>query len=164
MLSLLTLVAAAALIAGCGGGKAAHTVASDGTAPAKGASSALSLSQLIAQADAVCHRLNDAIATTQIKTASAQEIALIVPRHVSLERGTQKQLEQLVPPPSFASKWQRILGYRRGLADELAELVTASQHADNAKIATLSASKKSAHAALLKAAKSYGFKDCSVVG
>ena len=163
-------MAIAGSIGGCGGGTST-TRASSATAVAKSTAStppasggAPSRSQFVSQADAICGRLNTAIVARRTKSDSAKEIARVIPRNVSLELTALKELEKLVPTAPLASGWQQILNYRRGLADELSKLVIAAKSNDTSTIDSLIASKKAAHATLLKAAKPLGFKDCSVVG
>jgi hypothetical protein len=170
---VLLLIALA--IAGCGRGSSTVATATSAgstestasvpaaTTPAKPAPSQ-SKKQFITQADAICSHVNTELAAVSAKNASAKEVLRVVPQHVSLERTALVALEKLTPPSSLESNWQRILGYRRTLATELAQLVGDAQRNDSAALKRLGASKKLAHKNLNEIAVANGFKDCAKLG
>jgi hypothetical protein len=163
---LLILLAAALSIGGCGGGSStAAPSASDTGAVAAAAPSSPEKARFVAAADSICKGLNAELAANAAKNTSVTEIARVVPDHVKLERDALSKLGKLDPPSSLTDDWRRILGYRRTLANELAEIArVAGQHQDAQALKVLVASKKRMHKALQDAAKPLGFKDCADVG
>ncbi len=158
----ITALALAALllasITGCGGGSSKHGSAQQ-TSP-----SSQPNSHFIAQADAICKRLNEELTASAAKSAAAAEVMRIVPHHAAIERRALGELARLGPPSALSASWQAILADRRTLADGLEKLVAATRRNDQAAVKQVTASKKQAHAALTKAATGAGFKDCATVG
>lgn len=174
-LALLVLVVIALPIAGCGGGSgtaaSSQSGASTSGSPAKpggsGTSSSgapLSKSQLVAQADAICKRINAEIASVKAKSKSTPEILRIVPRNLALEQKAVSELSTLNPPVSLVHDWRQILGYRRTLVNQLAELVRDAKRHDASAVKALVSSKTRVHELLRQAATHSGFKDCARVG
>jgi hypothetical protein len=158
----LLLLGLAGLVAGgCGGGSGASRATTSAARPAAGSGPA---AQLIARADPMCARLNEQIARTGAKRASAREIERVVPQHVALERASVTALERMAAPPALAGRWRQILAYRRKLAAELALLLAAARRNDTAAIKALAASKLAVHKRLAKLAAQTGFKSCGQVG
>jgi hypothetical protein len=171
VLSTFALAAVALSAAGCGGGSstaATGNVAASSPSAATGknaqASGALSKPQLVAQADAVCKRLNTELARVQAKSETAQEALRVVPRNIALERRALAELNGLRPAPSLAKGWAQIIADRKVLVDELAKLLDDASKGDKAGIRKLAQSKQLAHTTLNQAAKAQGFKDCGVLG
>jgi hypothetical protein len=154
------LVIAAITTLGCGGksAPARSTGEQIATAPAGSEQS------FIAQADAVCARINTEILAVKAKGATAAEVIRVAPRTIALERNGISELAKLGPPSSLTSDWQRILGYRRTLAGELAQLLAMAKRNDGTSIKSLAAAKKHAHAGLSQVSKKSGFKACAKVG
>jgi hypothetical protein len=183
-LAALVLVLA---LAGCGGSSSASSKASatsaantsapstavaTRTAPAAHSSTtaapstkrrALTRAQLLADAGAICKRVGSEIAAVKAKSASAAEIARVVPKHAEVEEAGAIELSGLVAPRALAREWESIVASRVALANELTELVLAAQHGDTAKIKALSASKAREHARLLKAAKAADLSVCGQI-
>jgi len=157
-LPLLLIAAIALPIDGCGGGS--RTAAKSGQSNGSGEAQA----QFIAQADSICHRVNAEIVSFRAKSGSASEVKRIVPRTLSIERRALATLTKLNPPASLADDWQKMLGYRGVLANQLANLLHDAERNDGSSIKSLGAAKKRIHASLSGTAKASGFKDCAKVG
>lgn len=162
---LLLLSASSLAIAGCGGSSktTVHNAATSVSTSASTAPASPS-SPFVAQADAICGRINAEIAALEAKSGSAAEVKRVVPLTISLERKGIVALEKLNPPASLARDWRSMLGYRRALAVMLGELLDAAKKNDGASVKPLAASKKRVHASLRKTATANGFKDCAKVG
>jgi hypothetical protein len=154
------LACASIAAVGCGG-KSDAARSSDGGSATGAAGSEQSFR---AQADAVCARINKDILAVKVKSATAAEVIRVAPRTIALERTGIGELEKLAPPSSLEGAWQRILGYRRTLAGELAQLLDIARRNDGSSIKPLAAAKKQAHAGLSQLAKRAGFKACAKVG
>jgi hypothetical protein len=170
VISLLVAGAVVFVLVGCGGGPSSaapsRSVAADRSATGTTGESLAekARTEFIAKADAVCGRQNAEITAVKPKSNTAQELTRLVHRNVALERKGLVQLGEFKPPDALAQRWQSILGYRRALIGELTALIQAVKHNDSSAIKALTASKKSTHSALRKAAKGAGFKQCSTVG
>jgi hypothetical protein len=160
-------------IIGCGGASSSSSATNSSAAATSAATPAggstangaqLSKAQLIAQADAICQRLNTELVATKAKGTGTQDIVRDVPHHVALERSSLAELVKLDPPGSLAKDWQQVLEQRGKLAAELAQLVKAAKNNDQSSVTSLVLEKEQAHLALSKSAKRLGFKDCSTVG
>ena len=119
---------------------------------------------MIGAADAICQRLNADFSVSKPVNQSIAEIVSVAPARAALERQAVAKLTELEPPPSIAAAWWKILGYRRVLATELAELGQQAKRKDVAAIQALGASKERVHHELLVAGAATGFKACSRVG
>jgi hypothetical protein len=163
--SMWLLLLGVLAVAGCGG---SDTTTSHGAATPTSASTstttASSRRSFVVQADEVCSRINTEILAVKAKGGTAAEVKRVVPRIISIERKGIAALEQLRPPASLGADWLRMLGYRRTLAGELADLLSAAEKNDGTSIKPLAASKKRVHARLTQTAKAHGFKDCAKVG
>jgi hypothetical protein len=165
---LLCSAVLALAAAGCGGksdplrssGKGAATTVKE-NAPATPAGSA---QRFIVQAEAVCARANAEIAAIKANGASATEVIRVVPPTLAIERRGIGELEKLRPPDSLAGSWRRMLGYRRTLATQLAQLLEIAEKNDGTSIKALASSKKRAHAGLTGVSTEAGFKNCAKVG
>ncbi len=118
----------------------------------------------IAQADAICKRVNGELAAATPAGKSAKELIQVVPRHAALERGALNELARLAPPSALSGSWRAMLADRQKLADALVELGRAVGRNERATVERLTASKKRLHEAMRKAATSAGFKDCATIG
>jgi hypothetical protein len=175
--SILT-VALALVAAGCGTSSkttstASSSASSHGSAAATHTTSASTPSSPTAassdppftvKAEAICERLNDAIAAEKPTGGGVREIKRIVPRRVALESASVEELSRLTAPASVAGAWRRMLAYRRTLARELAELLSDARHNDLTAIRALTASKQRMHRRLAATAAAAGFKVCARVG
>lgn len=168
----LSVVAAAFVAAGCGASngtgstqpRPASTVSRSNTAAPQHASEASRKIRMIGAADAICQRLNADFSVSKPVNQSIAEIVSVAPARAALERQAVAKLTELEPPPSIAAAWWKILGYRRVLATELAELGQQAKRKDVAAIQALGASKERVHHELLVAGAATGFKACSRVG
>jgi hypothetical protein len=166
---VLVLGAVAGTVSGCGGGSGSVAATnSSGTATGPSTHSTNSPSpantHFIAQADAICKRINSELGSIKANSASAQEVKRVVPRHAAAERRGLAALERLAVPSALARSWREVLADRRTLANELDQLVEATKTGDSAATKALAASKKRVHGELLKTATGAGFRDCGRVG
>ena len=171
------VLAATAALAGCGGGSASTgSSASSKVATASAASTtstaaqtgakldAVSRAQFVASAGAICKRANAELTAVTPKSASFAEILRIVPGRVVSERKAALELSALKPPAALSQDWRLLVAYRHTLAGELAQLVTAAEKKDTAKITALSASKLRERRLLLRTANLAGISACGRVG
>jgi hypothetical protein len=164
----LVVIVVALPVAGCGGsGAAAPKAASQAVT----ASTAHHSSQgdtarprFIAAADAICNRLNIAIADPPGTVLNNSNLARLAPRHAVLEKKAVSQLSTLTAPASMASDWLKILADRRTLARELARLGIAAKANDAAAITKLGVSKARVHQRLGTLASHDGFVACGRAG
>ncbi len=164
---LLGLALLALSFAGCGSGSS--TAGPGSTASATSTAGAAtggsdSRSRFVARADAACKRINAEILAIKSRHTTAAEIKRVVPHTLSIERKALGELAALTPPASIASDWRRMLGYRRTLAGELAQLLALAKQNGGTSIEPLVVSKRRTHRALSKTATGAGFKDCSKIG
>jgi hypothetical protein len=179
--STLLLVAVALIVGGCGGGSGGTTSSSTisnrpvpfpstttGASPPTSASppDASARAKLIAQAEAICGRLNAELAasTSKQKSLAPAEIARFAPLNAALERNAIAELARLAPPASLARDWRAIVAYRRTLAKELAKLGQTAKANNRTGIVALLASKRRVRQQLLALAARDEFKECSIVG
>jgi hypothetical protein len=166
---LVVCLAALAFAAlGCGGKSGTQRLSGKEAAKtAKGSTSAAragSTQRFIAQAETLCARANAEIAAIKAHGASAAEVVRVVPRTLAIERRGIGELERLRPPDSLAGSWRKMLGYRRTLAAQLAQLLEIAKNNDGTSIKALASSKKRTHAGLSRVSTDAGFKDCAKVG
>jgi hypothetical protein len=164
--AVLTIGAAVLVIAGCGGSGSSQPSAS-ATAEAPAANTTPSLpanAELITKAEAICSRLNKAIAPATPGRLDPREIAAGAPANAALERTAVRELSRLKAPAKMAADWRKIIAYRRTLAAELSKLARAAKAGDTAGITALAASKKRMHQQLSALATRDGFKACARIG
>jgi hypothetical protein len=160
--AVLCVVTLALVIVGCGG---KSDTSQPSTVGSNSASEASSAGQgFVAQADGICARINAEILSFKVKSASRAEVIRVVPPTLAVERKGIAELEKLAAPTSISAVWGRMLGNRRTLAAELAQLLAIAKKNDGRSIKVLAAAKRHAHAALTKEAKQAGFKDCGKIG
>jgi hypothetical protein len=119
---------------------------------------------MIARAEAICTKLNAALASGPRVGVNPRKIAAAAPRNAALERTATEQLSHLRAPASIAADWRQIIAYRRLLAVELSRLARVAKAGDLSRIFALSASKKSLHGRLSALATRDGFKACARIG
>ncbi len=162
---------ATVLLAGCGETEApapppapsALSATQTATAAAASSDPAAAASQLVAQADAICRRLNEQLAASS-RHIEASGIARAAARHAALERRSAAELARLRPPASLAADWRRIVLYRETSAEELVAFVRAVQAKDARATSTFAASKRRVHQSLSALATKDGFTDCARIG
>jgi hypothetical protein len=167
MLLLLVLVVLPTV--GCGGGSSTAAPARKNASSAEANKStppgpSAAKSRFIEQADAVCGRLNTELAARKPKKKGVAALIEVVPGNIALEHKALRELGALTPPHALARDWERILGYRKTLASELATLVQDAKHNDVPAINALGDAKKHTHAVLRTLAKQTGFTFCPEVG
>lgn len=170
------LLVGAIAVTGCSGGKGPDSEASTtSSAPSRPAqanrpasspdrTAPLSKSQLIAKADSICRRMNTEFAAHEPRNQSIGESARIVPRRVAVEQRVVLELSRLTPPSAIARDLQRVVDFRKTLADELAELAHVAKSRDMKRFHELAASKARVHSELLAAARGAGFTECGQTG
>jgi len=162
----LWLLVCLLVLAGCGGGakkSSSNTTGGLATAARPTAPDSSSRGQLIARAEVICRQLNTALSTNAPASQTVAEIVRKGPARAALEQRAVRELRRLTPTASIAGAWRRVLGYRRTLANELAQLVGYARRNDLAGIKSLAVSKQHAHRALYQVATHAGFKACAVV-
>jgi hypothetical protein len=169
--SVATLVA----ITGCGGGKGSSVSTQGGalattptgahSTPAPASSSRpQSRKQFVATVEAICKQTNDEIAAHKARSSTDAEVVRVVPTHIRVERGGLAALERPSPPQSLKGAWERILGVRRTLTDELERLVDAVRNGRKKVVPYLILSKKHSHQLLNRTATQAGFRACAKLG
>ncbi len=155
-LSGLPLVAAAILMAGCGGST------SSGASGKPLSAAAPTRASLVTAADAVCRRLNRELAGDNI--ATVQDIVRVVGRRAAREQRALDELGRLAVPVSLAPQWQQILASRRAIIESIikvGQVVRTGKVHGMEPILT-----KSADIArrMRTTAQRAGFSDCATVG
>lgn len=120
--------------------------------------------RFVAKADAICQRLNTQFAASKPNGQDVSEIARIAPERTALEEQTVVELSHLVPPPTVAVAFRKIVADRRTLAQELAQLGDAAKRKDTKELNRLTASKLRMHTQLHSTASTAGFESCGLVG
>ncbi|HEY2142002.1 MAG TPA: hypothetical protein VGG98_08080 [Solirubrobacteraceae bacterium] len=119
---------------------------------------------MIARADAICRRLNAELAASKPASQGVHEIARVAPRRAALEQAAVSELSKLMPPAKIAREWQRVVAYRRTLAQELVKAAQFARANDIAAIRSLATSKARGHKELNAIAIRAGFTDCARIG
>jgi hypothetical protein len=166
----LTLATTALAASGCGGSSKtgsteATTAATSPTTPATTAATThptgtpLTRAALIAKGDAICARAN---AKTSVLTAnSVQAFARVYPQIAIYNRTEAAELGRIVPPPSLAGDWARMIAdleQHSRYIDEVAHDI--DTHADRA-IAHPFSQAGTLIADLIETGKRDGFAHCS---
>jgi hypothetical protein len=171
----LLLVLVTTLTAGCGGGGSTATSTRAGTPTTATTSSApttsstplprgpLSRAELVAQADAICKRVNAEIQLQKSQSRGRQETERLAQHNLTVERTALTSLAKLHSTKSVEPGWRRVLSDRRTLEDELGELVDNLRRNDQKAINALALTKQLAHTTLQEDATRIGLKDCAVV-
>ncbi len=180
----LMLVTAAAL-AGCGGGSGtsssstpAKAVASTAqTAPSSTAPAATAASQtasvpsaggspkdLVANADAICGRINTEFADEHPNNATMPEVERVAARRAGAEEAALIELRRLRAPRALARPWQQILAYRLSRVQNLRALAEYAASSDERGMAKIVATGESLKRKLLAAASDAGFNACAEAG
>jgi hypothetical protein len=157
------VLGAVTLFAALGCGESSKTSLSGRTdsATAPSASDSPAASRLIAEADVICRRLNNALAASKSAGKNASQIVSASSRHAALERRTVAELNELTAPTSLTRDWKQIISFRRTLADDLIKLAHLAKVENSTAIRSLAASKTRVHDELTRIATRDGFKDCS---
>jgi predicted nucleic acid-binding protein len=148
-LSVLVLVAATLLSAGCGGGS----------------SKALTQAELIGKADTICVRLKTQLSGPALNAeiGNVSSVARIASRRAAIERAALAELGKLTPPTSLASDWQQVIADRRILADDLVKLGEYAKANNVKSLDALYLSSAKVGVRMIAMAKRDGFKQCSRV-
>jgi hypothetical protein len=165
-LAVLLLVLAAMLAIGCGGG-ASTAAPTRASAPTRSSAplprGPLSKAELVAQADAICKRVNTEITPQKVQRPSPQETKQLAQHNLTVERRALRSLAKLHSAKPLEHGWRRILSDRRTLVDELVELLGDVKRNDQKAISSLALTKELAHSTLHEDATRIGLKDCAVV-
>jgi len=139
--------ATALAVGGCGG---------------SGSSSALTHTQLVSQAEAICQRIDGAI--LRLSARKPEEPVKTLAEEAKLKRAELAGLEKLDPPSTPASQWKRLLAATRATADDVGtydEYVrTNNEKAAPALVKSLHAAEEAADSA----AKEIGLHYCRRIG
>jgi hypothetical protein len=119
----------------------------------------LSRSELIAQGDAICYRLNAKRATLTI--SRPQDYERIVPPLAAYELAAAAEMGRLMPPTSMAHDWSEMVSGARTIAQATGRFRTYAE-ANKGKLAhTIDLVLGRGIDELVHAAKRAGFKECS---
>jgi tripartite-type tricarboxylate transporter receptor subunit TctC len=119
---------------------------------------------MVAQAEAICSRMNQRFDAEGKPGVTVGDIARITPHRAVVEAQTVRELKALTPPAQLAHDWRQIVSYRQTLALELAQLGHAAKAKDTRAIVALAATKKRVHAKLGAIAKQAGLGECGRTG
>lgn len=173
------LVAVTLAVAGCGSSRAGSGSANSApVAPGKTASvgtisvpvavkggKPLARTELIAGADAICARLNVRLAAAKdVVSSDLAAIEAIATRRSGTERAALVELQQLTPPASMASEWQRMLDYRATVVGDLAKIAEYARENNPQGTKTVLLATTNVIRQILVAGTRAGFKDCRKIG
>jgi hypothetical protein len=158
----LTALAITALaVTGCGASTKSSGTSGSITS-SEAAEQTLTRPNLIAKADAVCHRVN--MKRTSNKIGSQQEIAHSATELASYERHALTELNKLVPPAFLANDWRQILANRQTIADDTLA-VGRDVNSNNVTAAhTLLSEIEQVQRRMFAIARRDGFNDCAQTG
>jgi hypothetical protein len=173
-LTAITLALTAIAAAGCGSSKGGSTTTAASTTAATTSATTpiatpavtvatgkpLSRAQWVAAGDAICHRLQNQLASVTSDTTTQFERAL--PQAVVFYAATAEDLSKLIPPKAAAHDWQAYVNdihlfgeYTNLESRELKKGQKVMAPAVRAKVAQLQTD-------MISRAKRYGFKWCSI--
>jgi hypothetical protein len=161
---LAVLLFTVTVLAGCGSGETSSTksVTFDATG---GDPNRTSVDAFKQQVERTCKegsvRLRLNVHPKGKTPADIAEVGLI---NQKIEREVISELEQVEPPPKFASAMRAILGYRRSLANELSTFAVMVRRQEKARFPGLAKSKSQLRVQLARVAEKAGFKECAKVG
>ena len=119
--------------------------------------------RFLASAEAICTRLNAALAGAIAREKAGTFLATT--RHnANLELAAARALGRLRAPTSLAVVWRLMSSYRQTLAQDLSKLVEDAKTHNNKQLQQLSESKNRAHSQLTELANANSFKECSHIG
>jgi hypothetical protein len=165
VLTGMILIVAVLAAAACGdAGKAGATHSRSTISTRSGqATTALSDSQLIEAADAICQRLNDEFKAAR-PIRNLADIQREVPHRAVAEHHVVAELQKLHSATLVGKRLQRIVAYRKTLAEELTELGADAKRKDMTAIKAFALSKARLHHALHVAAQAAGLRPCGSTG
>lgn len=145
---------AALVIAGCGGESA-----STGSGQASAASGPRA--RLIAQADAICRRRDDALEAIPLANTSNRAVERYAAQSAARDATAISELVELSVPASMAREWPLILTYTRDLRNEMLKLNEDAKHGNTHSIPALSRQTQVLKGKLELAASRAGFTACA---
>jgi hypothetical protein len=166
-LALLALTAIALAASGCGGSSKTEstTTAASTTTPATTAAAkteagkSLTRTELIAEADTICARLNAKRAAYPIRTR--QDYARVLPLLAAYDRAAAAEMSKLAPPASMANDWKLIVADTQTLADDTSRLSAYIASSNSQAGSALLSAVAKVDQQTLATAKYAGFKDCA---
>jgi hypothetical protein len=132
-----------------------HTTSSPAAAP--------STRSFITRTDAICRAANGKLARSKATSKKPSAIAAVVRQNQAIEQKALDRLAKLQPPARLSSDWQKMVGYRRSLAQQLGVYASALDLGVKS-YGGLAASKKKLHAQLREVGGRAGFRDCAKLG
>jgi hypothetical protein len=148
------LLAALAVVSGCGGGDSSETTA----APVETAeTTALTKAELILQGDAICAEVNAAVGTV---SSTGTDTAARVAQEAGLYSGMVERLKGLGAPSDDTGGYQEFIGAAEQLAQAESNAQLAAERGEEAGLETAESEASSALSAFQAAAQSYGFERC----
>jgi hypothetical protein len=170
-LACLMLAGLALAAGGCGSSKSTSQTTSTASAQSttgKGSStsgqsstpsSPLTRAQLIAKGDAICYRLNVKRSTTTI--SSGQSYERLVPKIQATELAAATEMSELVPPPSMAAAWSRMVLATHTIAEATGHFRSYAEASNDKLGHQVDAVLTKGIKELTSTAKQEGFTDCA---
>jgi hypothetical protein len=158
-LALAGSIAAMLVVSGCGGDSSAPVTGASGASGVSGpsGSTALTKSEFIKQADAICAEANSAIASLSGGATTGDE-ALEASQELEITRSELQSLQALTPPDQDRSTLQDFLNAVQNQVDALESLNTAV--AAGGDTSTADSELATARSNAEQAATDYGMKEC----
>jgi hypothetical protein len=169
--AVLTLAALALAVGGCGGsaksspsqfGSIASNKSTGGKAANGQATSSggpLTRSQLIAQGDTICYRLNAKRSSTRI--SRPQDYAREIPALAAYELTGAEEMAKLAPPATMARDWRQMFASAQQIAVITNRFGMTAATKNEKLIRKEDIEIGNAQTRLVSAAKHAGFKDCA---
>jgi hypothetical protein len=142
----------------------ASTTASTTGSNSGGSGKALTASQLVAKADAICGRANSELEVAEKnKVRTQQDVVRVAPERAGIERTAVTELSKLTPPASMSQDWNQIIAARKTLIEELTKLGEDAAAGNTKAEESLFTSSATVQRQLAAAAQRSGFKHCGQV-
>jgi hypothetical protein len=151
--ALIVALAAAALLAGCGGGDDSTESAPVATVPT---TTAVTQAELIERGDAICAEVNAAVGTVGSSTEAGGSAA----GAAGLYAGMVDSLKG-IGPPREAEGYPEFIAAAEALSTAEDEVELASEREDTAALESAESNASTALTSFQEAAEEYGFEECS---
>jgi hypothetical protein len=152
-LRLVLPLAAALLLAGCGGDDGDETTAP--VAPAPVETTSLTKEELLAQGDAICAEVNAAVGALSATEVEGQAVEV-----AELYGGMAERLQDLGAPSDDAAGYSEFATATEGLGQAESDVELAAERGDEEGLAAAEAEASSALSSFQEAASDYGFERC----
>jgi hypothetical protein len=119
----------------------------------------LSRAQLISKVNEICYRVNAKRASITI--TGAKEFERDIPRLAGYELAAAAEMSELIPPPSMAADWKRVVNGTRALSEITSSVHSFAEVLSDKHGRILDAAISKAMRRVAKAAKRSGFETCA---